>query len=148
MISLGQGMMNFFAVICQFKKEHRIYTIVALECFMSIIAAYNEAWEKGDTEALDALVHEDFVFNPHVGGMTMGKSDMMQFAGSGHVTSENDRILFENEEIGVAHSIVHFANDSDSEAVLSFMRFKDGQIISMETGATPLSDNYKLVGQD
>ena len=121
---------------------------VAIETHMSIIAAYNEAWEKGDIEALNAIVHEEFVFNPHVGGHTMGKSDIMQFAGSGHVTSENDRILFENEEVGVAHSIVHFANDSDSEAVLSFMRFKDGQIISMETGATPLSDNYKLVGQD
>ena len=115
---------------------------------MSIITAYNEAWKNGDTEALNAIVHEDFVFNPHVGGQTMGKSDIMQFAGSGHVTSENDRILFENEEVGVAHSIVHFANDSDSEAVLSFMRFKNGQIISMETGATPLSDDYKLVGQD
>ena len=45
----------------------------------------------------------------------------------------------------VAHSIVHFANDSDSEVVLSFMRFKDGQIISMETGATPLSDDYQLI---
>ena len=126
----------------------RIYTPGIQESAMSIIAAYNEAWEKGDTEALNELVHEEFVFNPHVGGMTMGKSDIMQFAGSGHVTSENDRILSENEEVGVAHSIVHFANDSDSEAVLSFMRFKDGQIISMETGATPLSDNYKLVGQD
>ena len=98
---------------------------------MSIITAYNEAWKNGDKEALDALVHEDYVINPHVGGHTMGKSDIMQFAGSGHVTSENDRILFENEEVGVAHSIVHFANDSDSEAVLSFMRLKDGQIISM-----------------
>jgi len=28
------------------------------------------------------------------------------------------------------------------------MRFKNGQIVSMETGATPLSDDYKLVGQD
>jgi hypothetical protein len=28
-----------------------------------------------------------------------------------------------------------------------FMRFKDGQIILMETGATPLSEDYKLVGQ-
>ena len=53
--------------------------------FMSIIAAYNEAWKTGDKEALDALVHDDFVFNPHVGGMTMGKSDIMQFAGSGHI---------------------------------------------------------------
>ena len=128
--------------------EHSAYTGDDQAGTMSIITAYNEAWEKGDTEALNLLIHEEFVFNPHVGGMTMGKSDVMQFAGSGHVTSENDRILFENDEVGVAHSIVHFANDSDSEAVLSFMRFKDGQIISMETGATPLSDNYKLVGQD
>ncbi|MDP6224009.1 MAG: nuclear transport factor 2 family protein [Candidatus Poseidoniaceae archaeon] len=128
--------------------EHSAYTGDGQAVTMSIITTYNEAWEKGDTEALNAIIHEEFVFNPHVGGMTMGKSDIMQFAGSGHVTSENDRILFENDEVGVAHSIVHFANDSDSEAVLSFMRFKDGQIISMETGATPLSDNYKLVGQD
>jgi hypothetical protein len=28
------------------------------------------------------------------------------------------------------------------------MRFKDGQIILMETGATPLSDDYKLVGSE
>ena len=81
--------------------------------------------------------------------MTLGKSDLLGFAGGGNApTSENDRILFENDEVGVAHSVVHFANDSDSEAVLSFMRFKDGKIISMETGATPLSDDYKLVGSE
>ena len=28
------------------------------------------------------------------------------------------------------------------------MRFKDGKIILMETGATPLSDDYKLIGSD
>ena len=116
---------------------------------MSIIAAYNTAWENGDTEALAQIIHDDFVFNPHVGGITMGKSDLLGFAGSeGGPKSENDRILFENDEAGVAHSIVHFSNGSASEAVMSFMKFKDGQIISMETGATPLSDDYKLVGQE
>ncbi len=115
---------------------------------MSIIDAYNEAWENGDTEALAKIIHDDCVFNPHVGGITMSKSDILGFAGGdSRPTSEHDRILFENDEVGVAHSIVHFANDSDSEAVLSFMRFKDGQIISMETGATPLSDDYQLIGQ-
>ena len=114
---------------------------------MSIIEAYNKAWENGDTEALANILHDDCVFNPHFGGITMGKSDILGFAGGGNrPTSEHDRILFENDEVGVAHSIVHFANDSDSEAVLSFMRFKDGQIISMETGATPLSDDYQLIG--
>ena len=116
---------------------------------MSIIAAYNEAWKTGDVEALAEIIHDEFVFNPHVGGITLGKSDLLGFAGSGSApTPENDRILFENDEVGVSHSVVHFANDSDSEAVLSFMRFKDGKIFSMETGATPLSDDYKLVGSE
>lgn len=120
-----------------------------LRSSMSIIAAYNEAWENGDVEALSEIIHDDFVFNPHVGGITMGKSDLLGFAGSeGGPKSENDRILFENDEVGVAHSIVHFSNGSASEAVMSFMKFQDGKIISMETGATPLSDDYKLVGQE
>jgi ketosteroid isomerase-like protein len=114
---------------------------------MSIIEAYNEAWDNGDIEALENIIHDDCVFNPHVGGITMSKSDILEFAGGDQrPTSENNRILYENDEVGVAHSIVHFANDSDSEAVMSFMRFKDGKIISMETGATPLSDDYKLIG--
>ena len=55
---------------------------------MSIISAYNEAWEKGDVEALANLLHDDFTFNPHVGGVTMGKSDIMGFAGMGAAKSE------------------------------------------------------------
>ncbi len=116
---------------------------------MSIIEAYNEAWDNGDVDTLAKIIHDDCVFNPHVGGITMGKSDILGFAGGeGTPQSENRRILFENDEVGVAHSIVHFANDSDSEAVMAFMRFKDGQIISMETGATPLSDDYQLIGTE
>ena len=108
-----------------------------------------EAWENGDVEALAGIIHDDCVFNPHVGGITMSKSDILGFAGGeGTPRAENERILFENDEVGVAHSIVHFANGSTSEAVMSFMRFKDGKIILMETGATPLSDDYKLVGQE
>ena len=117
--------------------------------FMSIITAYNEAWNNGDVDALANIIHDDCVFNPHVGGITMSKSDILGFvSGESPPKGENQRILFENDEVGVAHSIVHFANDSDSEAVMSFMRFKDGQIILMETGATPLSDDYKLVGSE
>ena len=115
---------------------------------MSIIAAYNDAWNNADLDTLAEILHDDLVFNPHVGGITMGKSDALGFAGAGLATSEENRILFENDEVGVAHSIVHFANGSTSEAVLSFMRFKDGKIVSMETGATPLSEDYRVVGSD
>ena len=115
---------------------------------MSIIAAYNDAWDNVDLDALAEILHDEFEFNPHVAGVTMSKSDALEFAGTAAVTSEGHRILFENGEVGVAHSVVHFANGSTSEAVLSFMRFKDGKIVSMETGATPLSDDYRVVGSD
>ena len=115
---------------------------------MSIIAAYNDAWENADVDALAEILHDEFVFNPHVGGVTMGKSDALGFAGAAATTSEGNRILFENDDVGVSHSVVHFANGSTSEAVLFFMRFKDGKIVLIETGATPLSDDYRLVGSD
>ena len=114
---------------------------------MSILQAYTDAWNNVDTETLNRIIHDDFVFNPHVGGVTMGKSDVIGFAGNDAVRGEHERILYENDEIGVMHSIAHFANGSASEAVLSFVRIMDGQIVSMETGATPLSDDYVLIGQ-
>jgi ketosteroid isomerase-like protein len=115
---------------------------------MSILAAYQAAFESGDVTALDALIHDEFTFTPHVGDMVIGKADIIAFAGSGAVRTEGHRVLYENHEIGVEHAIAHFSNDSTSEAVLSFHRFKDGQIISTETGATPLSDDYTLIGSD
>lgn len=117
-----------------------------LERNMSILAEYQTAFEAGDADALDRLLHDEFTFTPHVGDSVMKKDDVLSFAGSGAVITEGHRVLYENEEIGVEHAIAHFSNGSTSEAVLSFHRFKDGQIISIETGATPLSDDYKLIG--
>ena len=37
---------------------------------MSIIEAYNKAWDEGDVGTLETIIHDDCVFNPHVGGMT------------------------------------------------------------------------------
>jgi hypothetical protein len=114
---------------------------------MSILAKYEEAFESGKKEDLDAIIHDDCKFIPHVGGAVMSKSDIMAFAGTGAVRTEAHRILFENDEVGVGHSIAHFANGSTSEAVLAFYRFENGKIIHVETGATPLSDDYKVIGQ-
>ncbi|HJM18251.1 MAG TPA: nuclear transport factor 2 family protein [Candidatus Thalassarchaeaceae archaeon] len=115
---------------------------------MSILAAYLAALESGDANALDAILHDEFTFTPHVADTVMRKEDVLAFAGSGAVRTEGHRILYENAEVGVEHVIAHFSNNSTSEAVLSFHRFKDGRIISTETGATPLSDDYSLVGSD
>ena len=79
---------------------------------MSILAQYEAAFESGDKEQLDAIIHDDCKFYPHVGGAVMTKGDIMAFAGMGAVRSESHRILFENDEVGVGHSIAHFANGS------------------------------------
>ena len=47
-------------------------------------------------------------------------------------------ILFENDEIGVEHSFVTF-NDGNKEAVMAVYKYKDGKVISLETGATKIS---------
>ncbi len=103
-----------------------------------------EAFENLDIEIMKQLFHDDYRFISHASGTEITKSDMIGFAGSGGIKVENYRILFENDDVGVEHSIVHFANGSTSEAVLSFHRFKDGQVILTETGATPLSEDYKV----
>ena len=123
------------------------YVVSLQGVFMSILSKYEAAFESGDKEQLDAVIHDDCKFYPHVGGAVMTKGDIMAFAGTGAVHTESHRILFENDEVGVGHSIAHFANGSTSEAVLAFYRFQDGKIIHVETGATPLSDDYQLIGQ-
>ena len=49
--------------------------------------------------------------------------------------SENNRIIYENDQIGVAHSFVTFT-DGSKQAVLVVYVIKDGKIIRSETGAT------------
>ena len=49
--------------------------------------------------------------------------------------TESHRIIYENDEIGVAHFFVSFKDDS-RQAVLVVYIIKDGKIIRSETGAT------------
>ena len=49
--------------------------------------------------------------------------------------TENYRIIYENDEIGVHHAFVTF-KDGNTQAVMAVYKFKDGKIISLETGAT------------
>ena len=57
------------------------------------------------------------------------------WAMSDDVNRENVRIIYENDEIGVEHFFVKF-KDGNKQAVMAVHKFKDGKIISLETGAT------------
>ena len=48
---------------------------------------------------------------------------------------EKSQNIYENDEIGIEHSFVTF-NDGNTQAVMAVFKFKDGKILSLETGAT------------
>ena len=56
---------------------------------------------------------------------------------SGDIKRDKTRIIYENDEIGIEHAFVTF-DDGNVEAVMAVFKYKDGKIISLETGATPM----------
>ena len=105
---------------------------------MSILAKYNKAFEDKNESATNEVLHDDYTFVMHKSGNVLKKQDVIKWAMSGDIQREKVRVIYENDEIGVEHSIVTF-NDGNKEAVMAVFRFKDGQILSLETGATKLN---------
>ena len=105
---------------------------------MSILKRYTEAIANKDEATINEILHDDFKFTMHKSGNTIGKADVIKWAMSGDINQDKTRVVYENDEIGVHHSIVTF-NDGNVEAVMAVYKYKDGKIISLETGATPMS---------
>ena len=105
---------------------------------MSILAKYTKALEAKDELAMNEIIHDDYKFLMHASGKTLSKSDVVKWAMSGDINKDKVRILYENDEIGVRHSFVTF-NDGNTEAVMGVFKFKDGKVISFETGATKIT---------
>ena len=104
---------------------------------MSILTKYNQALANNDANLANEIIHDDYQFILHSSGKKLDKKTVIEWLKSGDVKRSNVRILFENAEVGFAHSFVTF-NDGNKEAVMSYMEFKDGKIIKQETGATKL----------
>ena len=105
---------------------------------MSILEKYSAALKNKDEAAMNELLHNDFEFIMHKSGNSLGKADVIKWAMSGDINQDKARIVYENDEVGVHHSIVTF-NDGNVEAVMAVYKYKDGKIASLETGATPIS---------
>ena len=65
----------------------------------------------------------------------MSKQDAIKWALSDDINRDKVRIVYENDEIGVENSFVIFS-DGNIQSVTAVFKFKEGQIISVETGAT------------
>ncbi len=105
---------------------------------MSILKRYTDAIDKKDEATMNELLHDDFKFIMHKSGNSLGKADVIKWAMSGDINQDKARVVYENDEVGVHHSLVTF-NDGNVEAVMAVYRYKDGKIVSLETGATPIS---------
>ena len=105
---------------------------------MSILEKYGAAMTNKDEAAMNELLHDDFKFTMHKSGNSLGKADVIKWAMSGDINQDKARVVYENDEVGIHHSIVTF-KDGNIEAVMAVYRYKDGKIASLETGATPMS---------
>ena len=104
---------------------------------MSILEKYSAALKNKDEATMNELLHDNFKFTMHKSGNTIGKADVIKWAMSGDINQDKARVVYENDEIGVHHSIVTF-NDGNVEAVMAVYKYDNGKIVSLETGATPM----------
>ena len=102
---------------------------------MSILEKYAKVFLEKDEAGMNEIFHDDYKFTMHASGNVLGKADVIKWAMSGDINKDKVRVLFENDEIGVRHNFVTF-KDGNTQAVMAVYMFKDGKIISMETGAT------------
>ena len=104
---------------------------------MSILEKYNKAMDNKYEAAMNEILHDDYNFVMHKSGNVLKKTDVIKWAMSGDIKRDKTRIIYENNEIGIEHAFVTF-DDGNVEAVMAVFKYKDGKIISLETGATPM----------
>ena len=107
---------------------------------MSLIQKLYDAEEKKDLKKYYEVLSEDYVWVQHSTGKHIPREELNKFFMSDEAPkTENQRIIYENDEIGVGHFFVSF-KDGSRQAVLAVYIIKDGKIIRSETGATTLKD--------
>ena len=110
---------------------------------MSLYQKLTKVMTDRDVESYAALFHEDAEIIFHKSGSKFTKSEWttMVVDMMGNPKFFNDpsrsRCVYENDDILVSHEFMSYPDDT-KEAVMLVAMKKDGQIIRMETGATPL----------
>ncbi len=106
---------------------------------MSVIQKLFDAQNNQDIKAYNEVVSEDYVWVKHSTGEEIPRDELSKWLISPDAPkTESSRIIYENDEIGVAHYFISF-KDSSRQAVLVVYIIKDGKIIRSETGATNIT---------
>ena len=107
---------------------------------MSLLQKLFDAEENKDLEKYNEVLSEDYYWLQHSTGKHITREELGKwFMSEDAPKTEKQRIIYENDEIGVAHFFVSF-KDGSRQAVLAVYIIKDGKIIRSETGATTLKD--------
>ena len=106
---------------------------------MSVIQKLLDAQNNQDIKAYNEVVSEDYVWVKHSTGEEIPRNELSKWLISPDAPkSENARIIYENDEIGVAHYFVSF-KDGSRQSVLVVYIIKNVKIIRSETGATNIT---------
>jgi hypothetical protein len=88
------------------------------------------------------LIHENAEVIFHKSGDRFGKAEWASMVagmmGNPKFVNDASRCIYENEDILVLHNFMSYPDDT-KEAVMLVCMLQDGQIVRMETGATPLN---------
>ena len=103
---------------------------------MSLVQKLIDAQGKQDLKAYNEVLSEDYYWVRHSTDEHIPRDELSEWFMSDEAPkTDNQRIIYENDEIGVAHSFVTF-KDGSRQAGMAVYIIKDGKIIRSETGAT------------
>jgi hypothetical protein len=109
---------------------------------MSLFDKLKQSMADRNVDDYLTLLHEDFVVTFHKSGSTYSKTEWASMVtgmmGNEKFIQESTRCIYENDDILVQHSFMSYPDDT-REAVMMVATLKDGKIIHVETGATPLA---------
>ena len=80
---------------------------------MSLLQKWTQAIDDRDVNAMSELLHDDFEFTLHAAGKILSKQDVIDWVASDDIVTSNNRILYENDEVGVNHAVVTFKSDGN-----------------------------------
>ena len=103
---------------------------------MAITQKMMDTGEAKDRDTIDQLAHKEFVMHSHAQNMEFSKEEWMGFVGNSPKTLKF-RIIYENDYIAICNQFMEFES-GDKEAVMMVFEITDGQVSSMEIGATPM----------
>ena len=110
---------------------------------MSVFKKAHEAIKSYNAQMLSDLYDDDFEFIRHQTGTSMNKAEMSamipEMMKNTVFNTDSHRKIYENDDILVEHFVMNFP-DGTKEAIIGVNTLRNGKILRLETGATPIND--------